>query len=589
MENVLKNKPADTQLLAEIAGLRSKIMELELQLREVEQQRLVEAETRRDLMSALTRASGLDQTLEILLVNLRNLVPYDLAGLFLLTHEGRVAQDFVPAISQGQALQTFPDDHPLVADIHASQRPLIVNDIQVDSRFRDWEEMELIHSWMGVPILVDGDMIGFLSLGSLLKGVFSKADANLVAAYTNQLSEILRQAWQPETASIMNEGLEVISRISHALGQAESQEDTYQAILEQINKLFGPVEGAFIFPNSDSSELMVKFTLDEANLGLRHPRCDDLLWQAYDHGKTMSVSDIPGFLHQVSREFYPALLKRKKSAIVIPLKTRDAAFGILLLAFPQFRNFSAEDLRLFETLAQITSTALRRLFVLEGLEKQLSMERVRLIEQTEQAAVMEERQRLARELHDSVTQLIYSQVLYAGAGLKVLGSGDVELSQQYLNRIHQVARQALKEMRLLVYELRPEDFLEDGLVGALQRRLDSVERRSEINVQLIVEGQPDLDEAAEIALYYIAMEALNNILKHSGASSVVITLRGEGKQISLEIADDGQGFDLSQKEALSGMGLLSMRERAAAFRGHLQVITMPGSGTRIIARIEGTG
>lgn len=107
MENVLKNKPADARLLAEIAGLRSKIMELELQLQEVEQQRLVEAETRRDLMSALTRASGLDQTLEILLVNLRNLVPYDLAGLFLLTHEGRVAQDFVPAISQGQALQTF--------------------------------------------------------------------------------------------------------------------------------------------------------------------------------------------------------------------------------------------------------------------------------------------------------------------------------------------------------------------------------------------------------------------------------------------------------------------------------------------------
>jgi nitrate/nitrite-specific signal transduction histidine kinase len=557
MDKMLKKQPADTQLLAEIAGLRSKIMELELQLQEVELQHRVEAETRRDLMTALTRASGLDQTLEILLVNLRNLVPYDLAGLFLLTQDGRVVQDFVPALRQGQAVQTFPNGHPLVIEIKATQRPLIIQDIQIDPRFSDWKEMELIHGWMGVPILVEEKLIGFLSLGSLQRGAYSKADAGLVAAYSNQLSDILREAWQPETATKMNEGLEVISRISHALGQAESQEDTYQVILEQINRLFGPVEGAFVFPNNDATELVVRFTLDEANLGLKHPRCDDLLWQVYDNGKTMSVSDIPGFLHQSPREFYTALLRRKKSAIVIPLTTRDATFGILLLAFPQFRNFSAEDMRLFDTLAQITSTTLRRLFVLEALGKQLSMERVRLIEQTEQAAVMEERQRLS-------------------------------LSEQYLSRIHQVARQALKEMRLLVYELRPEDFLEDGLVGALQRRLDSVERRSEINAQLIVEEQPDLNEAVEIALYYIAMEALNNTLKHSGASTVVITLRGEDNRVSLEIADDGQGFDLSQKEALSGMGLLSMRERAAAFHGDLQVISKPGSGTKIIAKIEGS-
>jgi signal transduction histidine kinase len=201
---------------------------------------------------------------------------------------------------------------------------------------------------------------------------------------------------------------------------------------------------------------------------------------------------------------------------------------------------------------------------------------------------MEERQRLARELHDSVTQLIYSQVLYAGAGLKVLSNGDTQLSQQYLSRIHQVARQALKEMRLLVYELRPKDFLEDGLAGALQRRLDSVERRSEINAQLVVQGQIDLDEAAEIALYYIAMEALNNILKHSAATSVFILLWGDGDKVTLEVADDGCGFNLEKMENQGGLGLTSMRERAAAFQGELEIITHPGQGTRIIATIEGS-
>ena len=585
---MLKNTPTNAQLLAEIAALRTKLMEIELELQEVQHQRRVEAETRRDLMTALTRASGLDQTLEIMLVNLRNLVPYDLAGLFLLTRDGRVVQDFTTAFGDGQVLQTFPDDHPLVREIKSTRHPLTVPDIQVDQRFDDWQEMGLIHGWLGVPIEVEQDMIGFLSLGSLEPAAYGKAEAELVGAYTTQLSDVLREAWRPETPAKKNGELEVISRLSHALGQAESKEDTYLAIIDQINKLFGPVEGAFMFPNSTASEQVVKFTLDEANLGISHPRCDDLLWQVFDSGNIKTISDIPGYLQSSPGEIYTALLRRKKSAIVIPLTTNNAAFGILLLAFPQFRSFNAEDIRLFDTLAQIMSTTLRRLFVLEGLEKQLSLERRRLIEQTEQAAVMEERQRLARELHDSVTQLIYSQILYAGAGLKVLGSGDVTLSQQYLNRIHQVARQALKEMRLLVYELRPEDFLDDGLVGALQRRLDSVERRSEINAQLVVEGRPDLDEAAEIAIYYIAMEALNNILKHSGASSVVITLRSEGSKVSLEVADDGLGFDLSRDEALSGMGLVSMRERAAALHGDLQVISRPGSGTRIIATIEGS-
>jgi signal transduction histidine kinase len=91
------------------------------------------------------------------------------------------------------------------------------------------------------------------------------------------------------------------------------------------------------------------------------------------------------------------------------------------------------------------------------------------------------------------------------------------------------------------------------ILGGLKKQL-SVECRSEINAQLLVDDRPDLEEAAEIAIYCIAMEALNNILKHSGASSVVITLRSVGSKVSLEVADDGLGFDLSQAEALSGMG-----------------------------------
>jgi signal transduction histidine kinase len=584
----VNNTPAGSSLLGEISRLRSEVLELQLQLEEIEQQHRVEAGTMHDLMAALTRATGLDQTLEIILVNLRSLVPYDLAGLFLLSRDGRHFPDNISPVGKGQVIQTFPSDHPLVAELEKSRHPILVSDIHTDPRFDSWEDIQLIKSWMGVPIRLNGEMIGFLSLGSLQPGTYHNTDAALVTTFTNQLSNVLEEVWNPAYLPRESEKLEVISRLSHALGQAESKEDTYRAILEQISSLFGPVEGAFLFPDHTSSNLIVRFASNEGCLGLSHPHGEDPLWQSLETGKTISIPDIASFLHQSPPELYRALLKRKKSAIIIPLKSQDSIFGILLLAFPQHHNLTSADYREFDTIAQITSTTLRRLFVLEALEKQLSVERRKLIEQAEQAAVMEERQRLARELHDSVTQLIYSQVLYAGAGLKVLSNGDTQLSQQYLSRIHQVARQALKEMRLLVYELRPKDFLEDGLAGALQRRLDSVERRSEINAQLVVQGQIDLDEAAEIALYYIAMEALNNILKHSAATSVFILLRGDGDKVTLEVADDGCGFNLEKMENQGGLGLTSMRERAAAFQGDLEIITHPGQGTRIITTIEGS-
>ncbi len=563
-------------------------MELQLQVQEVEQQRNVEAGTLHDLMAALTRATGLNQTLEIILVNLRSLVPYDLAGLFLLTRHGRHVHDHLTPIGKGQVIQTFPFDHPLVAELEETRRAILIPDIHADPRFERWSEIQLVKSWMGVPIRVDGEMIGFLSLGSLQEGIYHQADVALVTTFTNQLSDVLEEAWKPESKIRETDKLEVISRLSHALGQAESKEDTYRAILEQISSLFGPVEGAFLFPDNTATNLVVRFASDEACLGLGHSRQDDLLWQAFETGNPITILDIAEFLHQSPPELYRSLLRRKKSAIILPLKSQDSTFGILLLAFPHHQSFTASDYREFDTIAQITSTTLRRLFILEALENQLSVERQRLIEQAEQAAVMEERQRLARELHDSVTQLIYSQVLYAGAGLKVLNNGDTHLSQQYLSRIHQVARQALKEMRLLVYELRPKDFLEDGLAGALQRRLDSVEKRSEINARLTIHGHIDVDEAAEIALYYISMEALNNILKHSGAASVLIDIRASGNKVSLEVADDGCGFSLDQMENQGGLGLVSMRERATAFDGDLEIITSPGQGTRIIATIKGS-
>jgi signal transduction histidine kinase len=271
-------------------------------------------------------------------------------------------------------------------------------------------------------------------------------------------------------------------------------------------------------------------------------------------------------------EFARLYAESRKAFIGAPIRAKGQVLGLLSLFDQSILDYSLEDITLFMTIAdQIGS----------------SVERARLIQQAEIAAVVEERQRLARELHDSVTQLLYGQVLFAGAGLKVLRQGELATAEQHLTRIDQAALQALKEMRLLVYQLRPTDYLDEGLAGALSRRLEAVEKRTGINARLVVEGQLSLDEAVEMALYRIAEEALNNTLKHSQASAVTITLRAQAGHVILVVEDNGIGFDPEAARLAGGMGLENMRERASALNATLEIRSRPEAGAQVILEFEG--
>jgi len=189
-------------------------------------------------------------------------------------------------------------------------------------------------------------------------------------------------------------------------------------------------------------------------------------------------------------------------------------------------------------------------------------------------------------LHDSVTQLLYSQVLFSGAGLKVLDQGDDDLVGEHLGRIHQAALQALKEMRLMIYELRPEMVLDEGLVAALERRLNAVERRTGVDVRLEVQGDLGLDHETQMTLYRIAQEALNNTLKHAEAGTVAIKLKRDARRVVLEILDNGLGFTPELQGGRGGMGLANMRARAAELGGELRLSSAPRQGTRVMVAFE---
>jgi signal transduction histidine kinase len=199
---------------------------------------------------------------------------------------------------------------------------------------------------------------------------------------------------------------------------------------------------------------------------------------------------------------------------------------------------------------------------------------------------MEERARLARELHDSVTQSLYSLTLLAEAGRELASSGEVQRAGHHIARVGEIAQQALKEMRLMLHELRPPLLEEEGLIGALRQRLEAVEGRVGIDARVLAEEWIELPPSVEDGLYRIAQEALNNTLKHAQARSVWVRLRSRQEHVELEVADDGVGFDPATVIDGGGMGLASMRERAHKLGGTLTVSSSPGSGTRVKVAVE---
>ncbi len=204
----------------------------------------------------------------------------------------------------------------------------------------------------------------------------------------------------------------------------------------------------------------------------------------------------------------------------------------------------------------------------------------------EEAVIMEERSRLARELHDSVTQSLYSLVLFAQTSRELAAMGDMDRLESCLVDLIKTARGVFKEMRLLVYDLRPAALGEEGLVGAIQQRLEAVERRSGVKSQMIIEKMGDLPAAVEEGLYRIAQEALNNALKHAAATEVVVRFKVDDEHVEMEVWDNGVGFVPELVYGKGGLGLISMRERAEKLMGSAKIESALGQGTRIKVMVK---
>jgi signal transduction histidine kinase/ligand-binding sensor domain-containing protein len=259
-----------------------------------------------------------------------------------------------------------------------------------------------------------------------------------------------------------------------------------------------------------------------------------------------------------------------------------ALVGAIVVAYRwRVRTIEARSRELERQVADRTAQLSQANVLLE----QEAAERIQVEEALRQSergkAVVDERNRLARELHDSVAQSMYGVTLLAEVASQLLSSGQADQVAGYLGELKETARESLAEMRLLIYELRPPVLEEEGLASALQARLEAVESRAGLETEFHLAGELSLDSQVEEALFRIAQEALNNVLKHAQARRVAVSLSPTGQSVTLEIADNGIGSDPTTTGRRGGLGLRGMEERAAEIGARLEIESAAGSGTLV--------
>ncbi len=248
------------------------------------------------------------------------------------------------------------------------------------------------------------------------------------------------------------------------------------------------------------------------------------------------------------------------SAAAIPLRGRNGPIGVLLVSSPNPKQFECYNPEFMHSIADHFT---------------LSLENMRIYEQRSELALMEERNRMARDLHDSVIQKVFS-LSFLAKGAETVLAGKEPIVGQSLQEISQVSQEVLKEMRALIWQLRPAG-LENGLLPALRQYGQSM------NLTIFEQagGVMELPRAIEEAFWRIGQEALNNVRKHSGTNAAYLRLTIESTGAILEISDRGKGFSVINGNGKLTLGLMSMRERAEALGGELTVTSGIGLATTV--------
>jgi len=354
---------------------------------------------------------------------------------------------------------------------------------------------------------------------------------------------------------------ESFNRVLVSLLQKTVLEQVLNIVCTEAQGLIGAT-GSAVLLLTDQAWLEVKHRLGKPLAAVEPVPVDgSLAGQVVRQGEPVLLND-PALFAQAQVYQWPSDLT---ALLAVPLRVNGGVIGVLDVV-NKAGGFTEQDVPVMSVFAN---------------QAAMAIEHARLQQQAEQLAVLAERQRLARELHDSVTQSLYSVTLYANAAALALAAGKGDVTAGYLQELQETAQEGMRDMRLLIFQLHPPVLEVEGLVAALQARLAAVEGRAGLPTEFRVEGERRLPIAIEAELFWIAQEALNNVRKHAAAQHVTVHLHFTAATIALEVLDDGVGFDPGAVPAERRGGLRTIAERTAHMGGKLTYESMPGAGTRV--------
>ncbi len=474
-----------------------------------------------------------------------------------------------------------PVGRGLIGEIYRTGRSIRVPDLTKHPRAAGFPAGHPgMRSFLGVPISAFGRPVGQIYLTERIGAdEFSEEDQSLIemlaahAAAALENARLYRQVRErEEELAHRNRELELVNSLSTAVSTAVELEPLLQGILDRVVTLFGARAGEVFLRAEDQNEFALavhRGTTEAAFWEVSRFRTGEgFMGQVAATGKAMWTSNLeqePAFLRQSIVEAGFGTL------ISVPLVARAQVVGIMSLAFQGERPLRLEEIGLLEAI---------------GAGVGVAVENARLYRQARRVAVLEERERIAMDLHDGIIQSIYAVGLTLDSA-KLQLQTDRRQSEAGMAQAMDRLNEVIRDIRAYILDLQPSRVRMDDLEGALGRLANEFRANTKVETELLADASVarELDPAGRSAMFHISQEALANAAKHAHATHVWVSLRGEDGNAVLQVIDNGLGFPADRTPALLGHGLSNIVDRGHAVGANVEIVSSPGEGTTVTVRL----
>lgn len=520
----------------------------------------------------------LDQLLPFIVEAVQKDSEYHYVNVFLLDVSGKnmvlraTSGDYGYALPLGTELKI--GEEGIVGWVAQSGRPMLVNDVAKEPRYYATRELQFTRSEPAIPVKLGHQIVGVLDIESDRLGAFDDADLRSAKTLADQIAVAIRNAELFEAERKRREETATILRITRAVNSTLLLDEVLRVAANSIGKTVGVPDCGMYFLDETGTKLVPGQGSDTPLIKQLGKKCTDT---------PLDVTSSP-YLEEILQTKQPVISTHAdtdprtnksvidafgiKSLLAVPFVARDRVLGIAMVtAHEGYYDFRPEQVELASGIANSVA---------------LAIENACLYERTQRLAVTEERNRLAREIHDTIAQGLTGIILQLEAADQ-LAESNPERARMRVQKATALARSSLQEARRSVWNLRPTPLEDRKLVDAIRQELDRLVEEAPWETSFRLEGDAaPLSGETENGLYRIVQEVLNNVRKHAEASRVDVSLGFEGNTASLQIRDNEVGFDPATAHSASadgGFGLLGLRERARLLGGTLKIESAPGRGT----------